>query len=81
MKIYLSWLYTILYCIAYPVYWILYVIAIALLYVLRPIFFLIVYLLQPVVYLGAFIAYMAQLPYHFLKRFEVMNSVFVDDVQ
>jgi len=71
MNIYLSWLYTILYCIGYPIYWILYAIVIVLFYLLKPIFFLILYLLQPVVYLGAFIAYVAQLPYHFLKRFEV----------
>lgn len=74
MNIYLSWLVTILYYIAWPIYWLLYAIIIVLLFILKPIFFLILYLLQPVVYLGAFIIYVAQLPYHFLKRFEVSSS-------
>lgn len=76
MNIYLSWLVTILYYIAWPIYWLLYAIVIVLLFILRPIFFLILYLLQPIAYLGAFIGYLAQLPYYFLKRFEVSHPLF-----
>jgi len=71
MNIYLAWTLTVLYWIGLPIYWLLYVILIALLFILKPLFSILLFLLQPVFYLGAFIAYIAALPYHFLKRFEV----------
>lgn len=72
MNIYLDWTLTVLYWIALPIYWVLYVILIALLFVLKPLYSILLFLLQPVFYLGAFIAYVAALPYHFLKRFETL---------